>query len=94
MSIAEELVKNRYNTGVESSDGVFYSVYIDMENGKIKGRFTKKEVELAIQNYISNEGNVVDKMLRKKDRNGQLIYKDYKQAYSILEKELFTKYFN
>jgi len=94
MSIAEELVKNRYETKIQSSEGVYYSVYVDMEDGKIKGRFTKKEVELAIQNYIANQENIVGKMLRKKDRNGQLIYKDYKEAYGVLEKELYTTYFN
>ncbi len=93
MSIAEELVKNRYKTGVQSSEGVYYSVYIDMEDAKIKGKFTKKEVFLAIQSHIANEQGVIERMLRRKDRDGKLIYKDYKEAYRSKEQELFDTYF-
>jgi len=97
VGIAEHIVNRRYDWGmkndINNENGKFYSVYIDMEYGKIKGNFSESEAKLAIQDYIS-EGAQVRKMLNKRDRKGAKLYKNYEQAYNELEKELFEGYFS
>lgn len=97
MQIAENIVDKRYSWGMKNNinneSGKFYSLYVDMEYGKIKGDFSEEEAKLAIQKYIG-DGTPVKRMLNQRDRTGKKIYKTYAQAYDELEETLFSKYFS
>jgi len=97
MSIAEKIVNRRYDWGmrndIKNETGKYFSVDVDMEYGKIRGAFSEQEAKLAVEDYIS-DNNIVSKMLNRKDRNGKKKYKDYADAYGIIEKDLLSQYFN
>ena len=98
MMIAESLVKRRYDWGmknnIKDNTGEFFSCTIDLEYNKIKSICTQKEVEIAIAEFISDNANrTVKKLQQRRDRQGDLIYKDYQEAYSILEQNMFNNYF-
>ena len=97
LHIAEIVVSNRVEYGVlnniNDDSGKFFSVWVDLEYMKIRGQFSKKEAADAIAKYIQIE-NPIPKMLREKDRLGKKIYKNYTEAYDILEKMYMEKYFD
>jgi len=78
---------------VYSNRGKFFSVWVDVEYMKIRGSFTQKEQQEAIQDYIKIN-NPIGKMLTYKDRSGKKIYKDYAEAYNAVEQDFLKKYFN
>lgn len=70
ISIAELLVNKRY----ESGDKHFF-VYIDVDDEKVYGAFTKKEFEDAVDVFIQNNYNILVKpMLDARDAKGNLVY--------------------
>ena len=97
MQIAENIVNRRYDWGmkkdINNENGKFFSVYVDMEFGKIKGIFSEEEAKLAIQDYIG-DGKIIRRMLNLKDRTGKKTYKTYSDAYDEKEKSLFADYFS
>ena len=96
MQIAENIVDRRYtwgmNNNINNENGKFFSLYVDMEYGKIKGIFSEEEAKAAIHRYIG-DGSVIRKMLNIRDRSGKKIYSNYAQAYDELEGRLFSEYF-
>jgi hypothetical protein len=58
LTIAETIVANRYFSGDER-----YYLYVDIDNSKIRGKFTDQEVNTAIEEYISHNHNQVVKPL-------------------------------
>lgn len=97
MQLAENIVDTRYSWGmknnINSEAGKFFSLYVDMEYGKIKGAFSKEEAKQAISQYIG-DGSIIRKKLNLRDRNGKKIYKNYAEAYDEMEQSLFAEYFD
>jgi hypothetical protein len=89
LKIAEKVVHNKYFRGNK-----YYYVIIDMDEHKISGDFTKTEFKTAIFEYIvENEKFTISPLLRRKDREGKLLY-DYPKALAVLEEKLMGYYGN
>jgi hypothetical protein len=88
LQIAELVVDKRYEDG----DSRFF-LYVDIDNSKILGDFTKKEAEEAIRNYLDeNHVKLVKPIINKRDSEGQKMY-DYKGAYKYMQDRLYKAYF-
>jgi hypothetical protein len=89
LQIAEYLINNRYFGG-----DVRYFVYVDTENMKIRGKFTRDEVENAIHQYITERyARIVSPMLQIRDKKGKKVYTD-ETALKIANENLMKTYFN
>ena len=76
LKIAEKMVDLEYQRGNKR----FY-VYFDKDYGQLKGDFTKEQFKNAIETYLEDNYNIVDKALKQKHLySGQLKYKDHKTA--------------
>lgn len=99
LTIAETIVNNRFQIGMrgktpEEKKNQFFFVWIDVSMGKITGEFTREEAENAISEYLSdNYTQVLAPVLNKRDRKGQLVYKNYEEAYSTLEQRYLDEFF-
>ena len=89
LQIAEYLINNRYFGGDER-----YFVYVDTENMKIRGKFTREEVENAIHQYITERyPRIVTPMLQIRDKKGKKVYTD-ETALKTANENLMKTYFN
>jgi len=89
LQIAEYLINNRYFSG-----DVRYFVYVDTENMKIRGKFTREEVENAIHQYITERyARIVSPMLQIRDKKGKKVYTD-ETALKTANQNLMKTYFN
>lgn len=89
MQIAENIVNNRFLQGDKR-----YYLFVDIDESKIRGEFTKEEVDLAIEDYLSKNYHIIVKPLLKKIdmKSGQKMF-DEKQAYNYAMKDLKNNYF-
>ncbi len=88
LQIAEYIINKRYFDG-----DIRYFVYVDTENMKIRGKFTKQEVEDAIHQYISERySRIISPMLQMRDRKGVKIYTE-ESALTEANKNLMKTYF-
>lgn len=99
MAVAQNIVNARYDYGkknnIKDNTGEFYSLWIDMEYGKIRGNFTMVEAKTAISDFISvNSNSTISPLLRKKDTNGRKLYKSYAEAYKFLEQDMLNEFFD
>lgn len=87
--IMEQLVEMKYKAG----DRRFFC-YLDKDNGKIRGKFTKAEFLLAIEAYLSGNYNQILKPLldRRDIYSGALIYKNQKEAVKAFMDGLVKEY--
>lgn len=71
----------------------YFYVYVDFDEGNIKGNFSESEMREAIRKYIAqNEKDTVKKVLAEKDLvTGKVLY-TYKEAYDKVSNELFDEY--
>jgi hypothetical protein len=90
LRILEKMVNIEY----ESGNKRFYA-YLNKDDGKIQGQFTKKQFQYAIYQYLQDNYNkVVKPMLAKKDiMTGEKIYKDHKDLAMKLIKGYTKKYY-
>lgn len=89
LQIAEYLINNRYQNG-----DVRYFVYVDVENMKIRGKFTKIEVEDAIHQYITERySRIISPMLQLRDKKGKKIHNE-ESALTSANQNLMKTYFN
>ena len=89
LQIAEYLINNRYNNG-----DTRYFVYVDVENMKIRGKFTKLEVEDAIHQYITERySRIISPMLQLRDKKGKKIHNE-ESALTSANQNLMNTYFN
>lgn len=98
LAVAESIVNKRYKYGVDNKinteEGKFFSVTVDLDDSKIRGIFTEEEAELAISEYISdNSRDTVRRLMGRMDRNGKKIWKDYASSYAYLEREMMEDFF-
>ena len=83
LSIAELLVNKRYEDG----DTRFF-LYIDIDDEKIYGAFTKEEFEWACLRFIQkNYSSIINPMLNERDEKGKKLY-DVASAQSEAKKRL------
>ena len=91
LMIAEKLVS--YKNSSLPVDKHWFYCYINLERHSIEGNFTKKDLSMAIEEYISDNDNLTIKpLLKKKDRSGQVMY-NYNKALQFLEKSYLEKYY-
>jgi ribosomal protein L30/L7E len=88
LQIAEYLINKRYFGG----DTRFF-VYVDVENMKIRGKFTKEEVEDAIHQYITERySRIISPMLQLRDKKGKKIHNE-ESALKSANENLMKIYF-
>jgi ribosomal protein L30/L7E len=88
LQIAEYLINKRYFNG-----DIRYYVYVDVENMKIRGKFTKTEVEDAIHQYITERYNrIISPMLQLRDKKGVKIHNE-ESALTEANRNLMKTYF-
>jgi hypothetical protein len=88
LQIAEYLINRKYNEG-----DIRYFVYVDIDNMKIRGKFTKIEVEDAIHQYITERySRIITPMLQLRDRRGKKIHNE-ETALSAANQSLMKTYF-
>lgn len=89
LQIAEYIVEKRYFEGDKH-----YFLYVDVENMKIRGSFTRKEVDDAIHKYITMRyDRIITPMLKLRDKKGNRIYTD-ETALKAANDNLTIQYFN
>lgn len=88
LQIAENIVNARFFSG----DTRFF-LYVDIENMKIRGSFSKKEADDAVHQYISERyKRIIAPMLQLRDKKGGKIYTD-ETALSAANKKMMSQYF-
>jgi hypothetical protein len=89
LQIAEYIINKRYFNG----DTRFF-VYVDVENMKIRGKFTRDEVEDGIHQYITERyARIISPMLQIRDKKGKKVHTEesaLKQANQDLMKNYFV----
>lgn len=89
LQIAEYIINKRYFEG----DTRFF-VYVDIENMKIRGKFSTEEVDDAIHQYITERyARIINPMLQLRDKKGNKIHtaeSALKSANQTLRKVYFT----
>lgn len=86
--IAENIVETEYRKG-----NIRYFVYIDRDEGKIKGAFTPEMFLKAVTDYIDIDAqHMVKRYTNKKDDFNKAVY-TYAQAKQRVKTELFRKYY-
>jgi len=90
LKILEKMVDLEYEGGNKR----FYA-YLDKDNGKIMGNFTKKQFQYAIYQYLQdNYNSVVKPLLNKRDiMTGEKIYNDHKHLATTLLRNFTKKYY-
>jgi hypothetical protein len=89
LQIAEYMINKKYNDG-----DIRYFVYVDTENMKIRGKFTKNEVEDAIHDYITERfKRIVSPILQLRDKKGKRIHTE-ESALRFANERLMKDYFN
>ncbi|MCE5295102.1 MAG: hypothetical protein LLF94_10895 [Chlamydiales bacterium] len=88
LQIAENIVNGRYFSG-----DTRYFLYVDVENMKIRGKFSRKEADEAIHQYITERyKRIINPMLQLRDKKGNKIYND-ETALSAANKKMMEQYF-
>lgn len=89
LRILEKMVDIEYEKGNKR----FYA-YLNKDDGKIQGSFTKKQFQYAIYQYLQDNYSIVKKMMGRKDlMTGEPIYKSHKDLAVKLIKEYTAKYY-
>lgn len=88
LQIGEYLVNQRYYAG-----DIRFFVYIDVENMKIRGAFSKKEADDAIHEYITERySRIVKPILSRRDKKGKLEHTP-ESAMAFVRSNLIKTYF-
>lgn len=70
----------------------YYSAYIDKDQGKIIGSFTKQQFEQAVDSYIKFNHNELRPWLQEKNEFGKPVY-TYPQAVAQLRAYIMERYY-
>lgn len=89
LQIAESIVDKKYNEGDKR-----YYLYVDIDEGKINGKFDNQDIDYAIQDYVSkNHSSLIKPLFTKIDlKTGKKIYTP-QSALEFIIKDLKQKYF-
>ena len=89
LQIAEYIINKRYFDG-----DIRFFIYIDIENMKIRGKFTREEAEDGIHQYITERyARIVSPMLQLRDKKGVKIHTE-ESALKSANDNLMRAYFN
>jgi len=92
LTIAETLVKIE-NAKLPPDKHYFYC-FVETQRVKILGQFSINSFRGAIRTYILERPNeTIQPILKRRDYQGNLVYKNWQSAITGLENELFNKYF-
>jgi hypothetical protein len=85
--IAQNLVNKQYMSG-----NIRYFIYVDKDNGKLRGKFSPGMLIEAIQEYISQHTQCIKTLTDQRDiQTGKKKY-TYNQAVELKTAELYNKY--
>jgi hypothetical protein len=88
LQLAELIVDRKFENG----DTRFF-LYVDVDNSKIVGNFTKDDATQAIKDYLDeNNTKLIKPIINKRDENGKKMY-DHKSAYKLMLDRLYKTYF-
>lgn len=89
LQIAESIVDKKYQEGDKR-----YYLFVDIDDSKINGKFDEKDVDYAIQDYVSkNHTSLIKPLMTKIDlKTGKKIYTP-QSALQFIIKDLKKKYF-
>ena len=88
LQIAENLVNKKYFGG-----DIRFFVFVDIDNVKIRGKFSKEDAEDAIHQYITERySRIVSPMLQLRDKKGKRIYNE-ETALKAANEQLMGTYF-
>lgn len=91
LSIAENMVDNRYFSGKKDDERFF--VMVDLMKGYIYGKYTPEEFNVAARQYISqNWKSTVGAITAERDQQWNQIHKDEKVAASMALNQLVLSY--
>jgi len=89
LQIAEYIINKKYFDG-----DTRYFLYVDIENMKVRGKFTKEEAEDGIHQYITERyARIVSPMLQLRDKKGKKIHTE-ESALKSANENLMRAYFN
>jgi len=89
LQIAENIVNKRYFGGDER-----FFLFVDTENMKIRGKFSYKEAEDAIHEYITQRyKRIINPIMQSRDKKGNKIHTE-ESALTSTNKHLISVYFN
>jgi hypothetical protein len=89
LQIAEYIINKKYFEG----DTRFF-LYVDVENMKVRGKFTKDEAEDGIHQYIAERyPRIISPMLQLRDKKGKKIHTE-ESALKSANDNLMRAYFN
>jgi len=88
LKISEMMINEKYFNG----DRRFY-LYIDLDEEKVLGQYTPKEMKRAIDEYVSvNYNRMVKPQLNKRDDDGNKVA-DHKKVIRTIKDRLFAQYY-
>ena len=88
LQISEYIVNKKYFNGNQR-----FFLFVDVENMKIRGKFSKIDAEDAIHEYITQRyKRIINPMLELRDKKGKKIHTE-ETALLTKNKELLTTYF-
>ena len=78
--LAEKLVNMKYDSG----DNRFV-LFVDKDMKKVKGNFTRKEFQSAVEGYLQDNYSIIEKEVKKRDiHSGGLVHKDRTTAVNFI----------
>lgn len=100
ISVAQKIVEARFENGMKNNinddSGKYFHVYINLEFGNIRGKFSKKEAELAVADYIAeNYQSLIKPYLHKIDmKTGKALYPTKLLAYQEVQRKMIDEFFD
>ena len=89
LKIMEKMIDTEFRKGNKR----FY-LYLDKDYGTIKGNFDKNIFRSAIEDYLEDNYNIVDRELKKKHLySGERKHKNHKQAVTALVNDYIINYY-
>jgi|TARA_R110000751_G_scaffold90890_7_gene178252 hypothetical protein len=89
LKIMEKMIDTEFRKGNKR----FY-LYLDKDYGTIKGNFDKNIFRAAIEDYLEDNYNIVDRELKKKHLySGERKHKNHKQAVTALVNDYIINYY-
>jgi hypothetical protein len=87
--LAEKLVNIEYDKG-----NVRFQLFVDKDMKKVKGAFTKKQFQQAIEEFLQDNYSIIKKEVEKRDiHTGNLIHKDRKTAVNFIINKYMKDYY-
>lgn len=87
--LAEKMVNIEYEKG-----NVRFQLFVDKDMKKVKGAFTKKQFQQAIEQYLQDNYSIIKREVEKRDiHTGELVHKDRKTAVNFIINKYMKDYY-